>query len=632
MEPLNYKQLCNIIKAYELNYKDWVSNSDKIYKIYENQKDKKGCKKYPTLYSNIETLHPAFFSKSPTPEIVKRKGIQFGEYDNHVVTLVGQICNFYVDESNFFDAVDKAVLDRLLVGRGVVWVSYQPEFAQAQDATGITFDHLSDEKICFDYVHYADFGHNIARSWEGVKQVWRKTRQSRQDILDQFPEANIDAIQFHSVMQGNEDNDNQDHTNSDDVNSVCEMYEIWCKVTKSVYYVIKDYQDKSQFSDEGGLLGVKNVNNQFSDFFPCPVPLYGKTKNKTLIPIPDYHFYQDQAEELDKTTDNFYQMIDMIKVKGVYDASIESIGLMFETDNTLTSVSSWKMLAEKGGLSGVIDFFDFKTAADAAMLLLQARNQQKQDLMDITGISDVVRGSSNPNETATAQGIKGKYVGMRLSKPQRKVENFCRDIIVLIAEIVVNNFTVETINKIIDIPGLSEQDELLVINQLKQTSIDYYRINIETNSTIQPDAQYEQSTRMEAISGIGNFLMQAVQAPPQIMPLVGEMLKFVVSSYPAAKSLEQVVDQTIEEVVSKSQNPTPPPPDPEIEKEKIKIQADMQIEQLKSQTDLQIAQLKGQNDLQKEQMKINAEIRKEQLKSEEAYYNTQQQQVINGYV
>src|SRR5690348_4841834 len=54
----------------------------------------------------------------------------------------------------------------------------------------------------------------------------------------------------------------------------------------------------------------------------------------------------------------------------------------------------------------------------------------------ITGLSDIIRGLSDPNETATAQQIKGQFSVLRISDAQTEVQRFCRDVIRICAEII----------------------------------------------------------------------------------------------------------------------------------------------------------------------------------------------------
>lgn len=589
-ELLSYKQLCDIIDCYNNAFRGWISEANRIYKIYEND-EKKDCNKFASLYANIETLQPALFSRKPKPQVLRRRNKNDPEL-RIVSEILESICDYFVDETDFFDSVDSAVLDRLVVGRGQVWGRYEPEFND--------LNQLINEKIEYDYLHYTDFGHNVADNWSQVNQVWRITRQSKNDFIKIFPEIDPSEIDFKAYKK-NDDDDKM----GDEYNSACEIYEVWCKQTKAVYFLTKDLKDLTKF-EKILLIKTGDTVTKHKGFFPCPMPLYGKTKNKTLIPIPDYHFYKNQAEELNKTTEKFYKMIDHIKVKGVVDGSIENLSKFMNSDDTLTAINDWKSFAEKGGLKGSIDWFDFKMAVDASIGLLNIRQNIKQDLQEITGISDIVRGASNPNETASAQNLKGRFVSVRLSRPQRQIEIFCRDLIILTVECVLKTFSTQTIANLLNLPNLSPQDETKYILKLQQEGIDFYQINVETDSTVASDTQYEQSTRMEAINGIGGFLMQSVNAPPQIMPLVGEMLKFVVHSYPSARSLEQAIDKTVNDIVQKMQNPEPPQPDPKIEAEKMKIDARLQEVQIKADTELKKPYVEEQATLQADMQRMQA--------------------------
>ena len=64
-------------------------------------------------------------------------------------------------------------------------------------------------------------------------------------------------------------------------------------------------------------------------------------------------------------------------------------------------------LCRKNGLKGAIDIVDLTPIANAPNQSYQAMAQVKQQIYDITGISDIIRGQTNASETATAQQLKG---------------------------------------------------------------------------------------------------------------------------------------------------------------------------------------------------------------------------------
>ncbi len=82
-----------------------------------------------------------------------------------------------------------------------------------------------------------------------------------------------------------------------------------------------------------------------------------------------------------------------------------------------------------------------------------------------------------------------------------------------------------------------------------------------------------------------------VAVAPELAPLVGEMLGFGVRGFKAGRQMEGVIDQTIEAIEQKAQQPPPPSPD------MIKAQNDQQKNQIagqKVQSDHVLGQQKNQ--------------------------------------
>ena len=77
-----------------------------------------------------------------------------------------------------------------------------------------------------------------------------------------------------------------------------------------------------------------------------------------------------------------------------------------------------KLLNEQPCLKSVcvIGVDDNETAAAVLNFLYQQREQSKQAIYEITGISDIVRGASHSSETATAQQIKTEWGSLRIKK------------------------------------------------------------------------------------------------------------------------------------------------------------------------------------------------------------------------
>ena len=79
---------------------------------------------------------------------------------------------------------------------------------------------------------------------------------------------------------------------------------------------------------------------------------------------------------------------------------------------------------------------------------VQQRDVVKQTIYEITGISDILRGATNPHETASAQNIKASWGSQRIQRFQGDVGRYCRDLFRMFAEIIVSKFDWEYLKQI----------------------------------------------------------------------------------------------------------------------------------------------------------------------------------------
>jgi hypothetical protein len=589
------------INAYEKRAEKWVARSKKIVKRYiDDRGDTKGRSKYNILWSNIQTLAPALYDRAPTPNIERR----FQDDDD-----LGRVCSevleravsYYVKSDDFNDCMRQSVLDRLLSGRGTSWVRYVPKFQEASNDMGQESDKLTgeitedvqigddaqvelySEDVIVDYVHWQDFGHTNARTWQEVRAVWRKVDMDRSALKERFGEEIGAKIPLNSRQKDDNDSETKE-------SRAC-IYEIWDRKKKTVYWLSKDYQDLLDKRDDP--LGLKL-------FFPCPKPIYATVTNDSLIPTPDFVLYQDQARELDTLTSRIEILTEALKVAGVYDASAEGVQRLLSSniDNILLPVDSAALLAEKGGLKGVISFLPIQEIGTVLMQLYDARERVKTDLYEITGMSDIIRGASNPNETATAQEIKGQYATLRLGNMQKDVARFSCDIVRLMAEIIAEHFSMDTIKQVSGLRLLTEMEKQQIMMQQQQgqqipeeiadrltqptweqveqiirdDAARCFRIDIETDSTIKADQEAEKSARVEFLSAVGGFMQQAQNSPPEMQPLMAEMLMFGIRAFKVGRDIEGTFKAAMAKIKKQAENPQPPQQDPMIEIKKGELE------------------------------------------------------------
>lgn len=467
------------IKFYENKSQNWYKRSKKIISRYKDSRKDDTTQSVPrfnVLWSNIQTLKPALYGRLPKPDIERR----YRDKDDvgRVTSMVlERAITFFVNEE-FNAAMKNAVLDRLLPGRGTLWARYEPHFKDVavegnadvkDDGPEITdntetygpgddegappesYEVVEREDVCFDYVHYEDFGHTFGRTWDEVEGVWRKVYLSKEKLRKRFGKEKADKIPLDYTPT------DLKNSATEDVQKKATIYEIWDKETRKAIWLHLDYTE--------GLLDEQDDPLQLEGFWPAPRPMYATLGNDNLIPVPDYVEYQDQAIELDNLTARIGAITKAIKVAGVYDKTAEGVQRLLSegVENQLIPVEQWAVFSQqKGGLAGAMQLMPMKEIMETLLGLYEARDKVKQDLYEITGISDIVRGTNDAAATATAERIKGQFGTLRLTDQQDDVQRFVRDLVKIGAEIIAKHFSMETLQQISGVKLLTNEEKMML--------------------------------------------------------------------------------------------------------------------------------------------------------------------------
>jgi hypothetical protein len=619
-----------IIKAYETEYAPWEKRADKVVKRYRDEKmletTATQTSRFNILWANVQTLVPATFSRLPQPDVSRR----FSDRDpvGRVAALIlERALDFEIQHYRDYRAtMRQSVMDRFLGGRGTAWARYEPHIKAGAEQSGPEGDQVTEdvddpnEELDYecapvDYVHWKDFGHTVARTWEEVTAVWRRVYMTRAACVERFGKEKGDKIPLDATP---DDLSREDRANPElqEQKRAC-VYEIWDKEEEEALWLSKSQKE---------LLDRKPDPLNLADFFPCPKPLYATMTNESLIPVPDYTLYQDQANELDICADRIDGLLKALQVRGVYDASlgVEIARLFTDAGNTdLRPVKNWQAFAEKNGLKGAIDIVDLTPIAKSLESVYMAMEQIKGQIYEITGISDIIRGQTDPNETLGAQELKGNYAGLRLKALQQEVAQYATELLRLKAQII-SGFDPQTLMQIAAVDQLAEADKQYVepaLAMIADKPLRNFRIEIAADTMVQIDEQAEKQDRVEFLTAVGTYIGKAAEVgamAPQLVPLLMELLKFGVTGFKVGKSVEGTIDQALEQMKQQAaaQQGQPKPPDPKIEAEKIKmqgVQVKAQAEAQKAQMSVQVEQQKAQIDKERMQMEQQHDMRQMQI-------------------
>jgi len=633
--PYWHDQLDKASKVFD----KWEKRGKKVVRRYRDERDaiEMPRMKFNILWSNISVLFPALYGRMAKPEISRRYSDQ-DPVGRLASTMLERVIEYEVTQFSDFDsAMQGVVQDRLLPGRGTAWVRYEPIIVgqeAPEAATGIEpqegieitnteeIERVDSAHSPVDYVYWTDFLHSPARTWDEVWWVSRWVYMTPEEGIERFG----DVFKNVPLHDQNEDVDAKNPmTAKASFGKKAKVAEIWNKRTKKVCWVAKGYP---QALDE------RDDPLELEGFFPCPKPLLATTTNGSMIPIPDYCEYEDQAQELDNITQRIYLLVKACKAVGVFNAEFKELGRLFTegVDNKLFPVTAWAAMSEKGGLKGAIDMMDTSAIIKTLQQLYQSREVVKQSIYEICGISDIIRGASNANETLGAQQLKANFGSLRLRATQGDVARFATDLFRIKAQIVCKFYPPELIVEMSGVMNTPEgqNPQLLqaAVQMLSNSTIRDFHIQVEADTLAQIDEQAEKQNAVEAIEAISGFLQNGlpmVQQAPEMLPLFGEMLLFTVRRFRAGRSLESSIEQAMQALQQKAQmaQQQPPQQDPEMLKlqseqqaEQGRMQAQAQTEQMKMQAQAQLEQAKAQLEMQMQQAKAQADMQLEQMKEQ----------------
>ena len=582
-------------------------------------------RRFQMLYANMEVVKPSIYARPPTPVVVPRFKDRKPVPRKASEILERAVISSF-DTEHVHETFLKVRDDLALFARGVCWQRY--DIYQKRGET--------KECVRYDWLYRRDFLHEPARTWSEVGWVARGTWLTREKGLERFGDAWKDISYI----------DSSDTAQEYKVEQKARVWEIWSKSENLVVWI---------HPNSAEVLDIAEPHLDLEGFFPCPRPAFGALEPGTLIPCPDPLFYKDQLDEIDELTARISALSESLKLVGFYAAGSEDLGTAIETalkaaerDNRRIAVPLAGMSSFGGEkLKDAIVWLPVVEVATTVRELVSLRRQLIEDVYQISGISDIMRGQSEASETLGAQQLKSQYGSIRIKDRQAEMVRLCDSVLNIAGEIMAENFSPQTILEMsqTELPSQAEimqQHEAAMlqevaaakaeveqamaqgqppptpqqIEQAKQAIVAKHQkeiaavvtveqvfgllqaqrmrpfvLQIATDSTIQPDENAEKASRSEfamafaQMSGALGPLMQV--APKEAAPLSGAMLKFVLAPFRAGREMEQTIEEFVEQMTEKAAQP--PPPDPAAEE--LKMKSDLEMKRLDAEVAAKTAEM-----------------------------------------
>jgi hypothetical protein len=525
--------------------------------------------RFNLFWSNIEVLKASLYAKPPKVDVSNSYKDSNDDIARVGGTVMQRMLNNDVeedDESTYPEVTRQSVGDFLIVGLGQVWYRYEVDTATNSTeavidpesgvvlAEPIEYEAITNEDAPADYVYWEDFWWSPARVWQDVRWVARRVFMNREELIARFGDKIGKDVPVSKVKNRNDGIGPQN-----DPWEKAAVFEIWDKTTKCAYWHVMGYNIICDYKEDPLKL---------RGFFPCPQPLVANATTSKLMPRADYLLAQDQYAQIDELTTRLKYLIKACKVAGVYDKNSTAVGRVFidALENQMIPVDNWAAFAEKGGLKGAMDFVPVEVVAGVIEKLTVQRDVLKGNLYEVLGIGDIMRGMTNPDETLGAQQLKAQFGGNRLQFKQQQIGCWVASGQRIRSQIFCKHFQPQTL--------LERSNIMLSADaQFGQQAVQFlkspdnskqYRITVESETMAMVDWAQERDSRTQFMQAVGGFLSDTgsmMQAMPQAVPVMLEMMKWGLGGFRVSKEIETVLDQAI---AAAGQPPEPEEPDPEV--------------------------------------------------------------------
>ncbi len=517
------------IKKEEKAHKDFRDRGREVQEVYND--DLVDDQVYvPLLWSVVQVEHAGVYSSQPTPDVRPANDEKNPAFRKASDVLERGIAHF-VDKQSFDDNLHRAVDDYLVAGLGVTRIKLlseitevpikqappppeilaemdQDDRAALDEVMNRTQPGIGNQDLEWEFVTWERFGWEPCNSWRHVDWIYFRHRMTGEQCKKRFGR----------VLKASKDENDRGDLSSWKTKTY-DIYEVWDKENKRQLFIAKG---------ETAPIEVNKDPLGLAEFFPIPAPMMTNLPSDELIPQADYDYIEPYDRELNRLQERRMALLDQIRAVGAHDAGMPELGDITEqTDGESLAVANLSQRIKDVGFEAVM----FQLPLEEKVVVLAKLTEQMQfvkaQVDEILGIADIVRGVSNASEGVGTQELKGRWVGIRLSRKRDTVAYTVRAMFRIMAQLLTTHFTDENLVRLTQVEITPE-----IMQLLRNDTMMDFAVDIETDSTVAKDEFRERETRQEMLGAVGMFA-QAV------LPMVAQgMMPADVSSAILRASLQ----------------------------------------------------------------------------------------------
>lgn len=609
--------------------KKWHKEGDKVNREYLGKPigpDDGGLEselsyKLNLFHSNVSTLMAMLYGNTPKVEVSRTFADPKDDIGRVAAMMAGRILNQDIQAPGCttINVLRQALEDRLLPGMGSARCKYDctlsikstPAIKHPQTGEELApavegEEEITDEWVDIIYTHWKDLLWSPARTYDELRWKAYRSYMYYPELCKRFGDEIADKIPMASKGPLNPSDSDSKDTDSDP-RPQAEIWEIWSKEDRKVFWFVEGM--KEILEEEADPL-------ELNQFWPDPPPMIANTTTSKWIPRSDYAIAQDLYIQINELESRLAILTRACKLIGVYDKAQEGVKRLFQEglENDLIPVDNWAVFAEKNGLDGVIQWLPIEAVVATIGELTQRQAAKIQQLYEVTGMSDILRGVAQKYEAAKTSETKAEFASIRVQALQDEFARFAGDLQSIKLEIMQRHFDPYCFIQQSNVEQTADAQYVqAAINLLMDPDAAQWRIKIRPETLAQADYAQLKQTRGEFITAMSTFMQSAAplaQLDKKIVPALLELLQWGLAGFKGSQEIEGVMDRAIQTFTEQANKPEEPKPDPAMEK----IKAEMQMAQQEHDAKMQQGQQKFQ--LEVTQMQQEMQMKREEMQME----------------
>jgi hypothetical protein len=391
---------------------------------------------------------------------------------------------------------------------------------------------------------------------------------------------------------------------------IIEGWEIWSDVTKKVYWYCPNYA-------EDFLEAPKLDPYKLKGFFPCPPFVIGSKPLNSMYPTIPFVRVWPTLDILHIMYGRVMNLIDAARRRALVNGDDDVVAALNNLgDAEFIACQNLSSLLENKDISQLVTYLPVGELVQCIAELNAQDEKFKANYDEWRGVPDILRGQSDPIETAAAVETKVSAAHDRFKNEKKAIADLARDTIELMVDLYLYLFDDEKIKRITGFAYMQSDDQanfdgalMMLRNDTERT----IRIEVETDTTSYLGEQIRIQQRNAAVTTVVEGLSKIqplLEQSPEGAAIAARVMAESLDGFGAGRQFVEDVQKYINKWVEKLEAPAPEgPPPPDYDSMKIEIQRmDAETRRMKAEGEAYKSQV--------EQMRDDFKIQLEQQKQE----------------